>query len=82
LHASLLLMMVAHVERVTSRTLCLELQFCRLRHRHLVVGKGSSSRVANTRCVAAILVYIELLLHIVVGSGVVCGQEIRSDLVG
>jgi hypothetical protein len=82
LHAGLLLMVITHAERVAARALRLKLQLGRLRYSHLVVGKSGSSSVSHTRCIAAILVHVELLLHVVVGSGVVCGKEVCSDLVG
>jgi hypothetical protein len=81
LHASLLLVVVAHAERVSVRTLGLELELGGLRDCHLVIGECGGSRVANTRSVAAILVYIELLLHGVVCPSVVCGEEIGSNLI-
>jgi hypothetical protein len=46
-----------------------------------VIGERGGSRVANTRGVAAILVNIELLLHGVVCSRVVCGEEVGSNLI-
>lgn len=81
LHARLLLVVVAHAEGTVGRVLRLELELRRLRHRHLVVGKGSGSSVANTRRVGAIVVvHIELLLHVVVGS-VVRGQKRSRGLI-
>jgi hypothetical protein len=74
-------MVIAHAERVAARSLCLKLQLGWLRYSHLVVGEGGSSSVSHTRCIAAILVHVELLLHVVVGPGVVCGKEVCSDLV-
>jgi hypothetical protein len=46
-----------------------------------VVGECSGSRVSNTRSATTILVYIELLLHGVVGPSVVCSEEVGGDLV-
>ena len=68
LHARLLLAVVAHAEGAIARVLRLKLQFGSLGYRHLVVGEGGGSSVANTRRVgSAIVVYVELLLHVVVG---------------
>ena len=56
LHTRLLLV-IPHVEGViTTRTLCLKLQFCRLWYGHLVVSQSSSSSVAHARVVAAVVV--------------------------
>lgn len=46
-----------------------------------MIGKRGSSSVSNAGSVAAILVYVELLLH-VVSSSVVCSKEVGGDLVG
>lgn len=47
----------------------------------MMVGKSSSSGVANTgRVAAAILVHVKLLLHVVVG-GVMCSKVVRSVLI-
>jgi hypothetical protein len=46
-----------------------------------MVGKGSSSGVANTcRVAAAILMHVKLLLHVVVGC-VVCSKVVRGVLI-
>jgi hypothetical protein len=75
-------MVIAHAEGIPARALRLELQLGRLWYSHLVVGEGGSGSVSHTRRVAAILVHVELLLHVVVGPGVVCGKEVGSDLIG
>lgn len=45
-----------------------------------MIGQRGGSSVSNAGSVAAILVHVELLLH-VVSSGVVCGKEVGGDLV-
>lgn len=82
LHASRLLVVIPHAERVSAGPLGLKLQFGGLRDSHLVIGERGGSGVPNTRRVAAILMHVELLLHVVVGPGVVCGEEVGGDLVG
>lgn len=75
LHARLLLAMVAHAEGAVAGILRLELELGRLRHCHLVVGKGGGCGIAHTcRVGPAIVVHVELLVHVVVG-GVMRGEE-------
>lgn len=75
LHACLLLTVVSHAEGTVAGVLRLELEFRRLGDCHLVVGKRSGGSVPNTRGIGpAVVVYVELLLHIVVGS-VVRGKK-------
>lgn len=76
--ALLLLVVIGHAKRrAFSCCLRLERELSRLGYGHLVVGEGRCGSIADTGGVcAAVLVDVELLLHVfLVSRRVVCGKK-------